>query len=157
MHTPKPRLLILVHMEETYRDLFRRNMIPNLVHHIKTTDYARVIHLHSGCPNFSAVEELDGLVEEIYWTWGYEDDMGLEEDYLITSLGHAYTYIEPKLRNIRYSDYSVFIGGGCHGECLADLETILMHYKVPYTRLHRYIYSVPDRYTILPDPTLIYD
>ena len=136
------KTLFLVHIEETFRNRFDDDMIDNIIK--SAALYDQVIHFTSMVNDEEPVEELQPYItKEIQWGWGYEPacfEYDKEElDYLIDSLGHEFTWIPPYLRN--YNIREVDLGGGCDGECLTDMESVLSHLNIDYNRKMKFIYS----------------
>ena len=141
-------MLILVHIEESFRQHFPDSMYAlRLIRACKCGKYNRVIHCTSFVQDDRPIAELCNLItEEIDWGWGYEpciwnrDDS--EREWVIESLYslHEWTWVPTELRNGLLDSYNVYLGGGCSGECLADMEAVLEHLDVPFKKVYGYIY-----------------
>jgi hypothetical protein len=156
------KILILCHIEETFRKHFPNGMLDAIIE--QSSQYNRVIHMTSEVCDDEPVEELRWIVdEEIAWGWGYEPratceycygaakhdsqtclcvDCGGEETWIIKVdySVHEWTLVPEELRNGRFENAEITIGGGYDGECLADLEAVLEYMDVPYRRERDFIY-----------------
>ena len=140
------KTLILVHVEETFRRLgyLDGDTVWAIVDGIDHRDFDRVIHMTSGINDYKPIDDIAHMVdEEIEWGWGYEPEHFVEKeeaDWIIDSWGHEKTWIPPELRNGRFTNTEVFLGGGSDGECLADFEAVLEHLEIPYTLVREMVY-----------------
>lgn len=145
-------ILLLCHVEEMFRRYFPDKMYVNrLIRACYSSKYSKVIALVSGVEDWEPIEEIKHLVTEtIDFSWGYEPESFLhdEEDelpWLIDAShksAHEYTWVPPEFRCPSFfHDTNIFVGGGCDGECLADLEVVLEHLGLDYTRVEGYIYG----------------
>ena len=142
----RKKILFLVHIEETFRKFFERkeDYIENIIN--KSEEYDRVYHFNSCIDDLETVEELRHIItDEIDWGWGYEPECfesnPEERKFLILSSGHEYTWIPPELRSFDWDNVEISLGGGCDGECLADMESILDELGVDYNFLYEMVYS----------------
>lgn len=141
------RILLLVHIEETFRKFFDDDMLCRITEAIDNEEYDKVYHFTSGINDFEPVEEIRSHINEfVDWAWGYEPE-AFEHDpdelqHIIESSGHEYTWVPPELRDsaewLRHTD--ITIGGGYDGECLTDMECVLRHLEIPYKRRRDFIY-----------------
>lgn len=142
----KQNLLILVHVEETFRSHFPDSMYVNrLIRACTCKKYDRVIHATSFVNDDHPIEEIRYLITgEVDWSWGYDPDMWDDDDmgrqWLIESYGHEWTWVPPEFRNGFFNGYNVYLGGGYSAECLADMEAVLDHLEIPFTKVHGYTY-----------------
>lgn len=141
------KVLLLVHVEETFREWFRPDMLDRIVEAIDGEEYDRVFHFTSFVNDENPVDEIVNLMDRcIQWGWGYEPEVFSDEDkereHVIASHGHDYTWVPPELREWAswLKEADVTLGGGCDGECLADMESVLHHLNIPYTRRYEFIY-----------------
>ena len=131
--------LFLVHIEDSFRCMFPDDLIQNIIDFIESNNIF-VVHFTSHILDYEPVEELVPHINRtIEWGWGYEPECHPpeEQEYLICSLGHEWTWIPPFLRSWKNP---VMLGGGCEGECLADMESILFHQKILFQRKISFIY-----------------
>lgn len=139
-------ILILVHVEETFRRYFPDSMyVKRLIRACKCQKYNRVVHCTSFVNDEHPIEEIRYLItEEIGWGWGYAPCMWAEDDpereWLIESSGHEWTWIPPEFRDGLFNGYNVYLGGGLDGECLTDMECVLHRLSVPYKKVYGYTY-----------------
>lgn len=139
------RILLLVHVEETFRCLFNGQILRNIVRAVKSGNYRRVIHATSNIDDWEPISELAPYVDEtIDWGWGYEPAMftdRIERKWVIPADNslHEYTWVPPQLRG--WSRGPVTLGGGCDGECLADMEACLKYVGISYRRARSLIYG----------------
>lgn len=141
----KKKVLILVHVEEMFRRFFPEMYVSRLVKACKSKKYNEVICIVSEVDDYDPIAELSGLRHSrIAWGWGYEPSMFEEEEapWVISdpNLIHEHTWVPVKLRDGRLNNAEVFLGGGCDGECLADMEAVLERLAVPFRRVPGYIY-----------------
>lgn len=137
--------LLLVHVQNGFRQYFPNDMyIPRLVKAVHAKKYQNIVHMTSDFDDDTIICELKGKVHrEINWSWGYypfqfEDES--EEEWVIPSSGHEFTWIPPEFRNGFLDNTKIFLGGGADGECLTDMESIMSYMKIPYQRVEGYIY-----------------
>lgn len=134
----KKNVLLLVHVEETFRKHFPDAMyVQRLIHSCKARKYDKVIHCTSMINDDHPILEIVDLIDmEIDWAWGYEPDLfdGEEADWLIESHYslHDWTWCPTELRNGQLDDCVVWLGGGHYCECLADMAAVLEHLGVEY-------------------------
>lgn len=140
----KKRVLILVHVEEMFRRFFPEMYVPRLVRACTCNKYDEVICMVSEVDDYDPIQELRNLRHSrIAWGWGYEPSMFEEEAPWVISdeaLIHQHTWVPTKLRDGRLKNAEVYLGGGCDGECLADMEAVLERMGVAYQRVPGYIY-----------------
>lgn len=141
------KVLLLVHVEETFRSYFRPGMLEMIADAIGEGEFDEVIHFTSNINDEQPVEEIACLVDEdVSWSWGYEPEVfetqPEELPFLIESSGHDWTWVPPELRQwaSRLRASKVYLGGGCDSECLADMESVLRHLQVDYERRREFIY-----------------
>lgn len=141
------KVLLLVHVEETFRKFFSDDLLNNIEKAINNGEFDEVIHFTSGINNEEPVEEITTLVdEEIDWGWGYEpevfENQPHELEHVIESIGHEYTWIPPELREraSRLKNCHVTLGGGYHAECLADMVAVLNHLDIPFDYRREFVY-----------------
>lgn len=143
----KPNILILVHVEEMFRQYFPDEMYPKrLIKACRSKKYDRVICCVSMIDELEPIQELSNERKEIVeWGWGYDDHVFEGNDkelkWVIDSKGHDYTWIPPELRKNDIENANIFLGGGYDGECLADMECILDYLGIKYQRVPGYIYG----------------
>lgn len=136
----KRNILLLVHVEESFRDLFPDKMyIPRLIKSCRARKYVRVIHCTSHVMDNAPIPEVADLIDmEIDWGWGYEEECfmeGTEElDWVIESHYslHDKTWVPPELRNGQLKGCVVWLGGGHAWECLADMVAILEYVGIEF-------------------------
>lgn len=138
------KILLLVHVEDSFRSRFDKDLITNIKRKSKRCD--ATIHFTSEVDDYNPIIELHNYIDkEISWGWGYEpacfDYDENEVKYVIESCGHEYTWIPPYLRDVNWKNDTVLLGGGCDGECLADMESVLSHLEIDYKRCNDLIYS----------------
>lgn len=139
-------LLLLVHVEEMFRDCITEEHICEMKRACHGADY--VVHFTSHVQDDNPIREIADLVDQqITWSWGYSPGEYMflnsqEEEHLICSLGHGYTWIPPELRDKRFWSRwdTVRLGGGADGSCLADMEAILDYLEVEHKREMEIIY-----------------
>lgn len=156
------KVLILCHVEELFRKHFPGDMLEQICE--RRSEFDHIIHMTSEIENDHPVDELCRIVdEEIVWAWGYEPEAFCEicdepaehngdvclcadcggEPVWVTRTqfsAHEWTWIPPEMRNGRFKNAEVFLGGGYDGECLADMEEILKTLGVPFRRVEEFIY-----------------
>lgn len=142
-----PKILLLVHVEETFRRFFTPNLLDNIADAVESGEFDEVIHFTSNVNDDTPVEEIAHLMDEdVCWGWGYEPEVfehqPEEIPHVIESIGHAWTWVPPELREwadrLRGSD--IVLGGGYHCECLADMESVFRHLNIDYVRRQELIY-----------------
>ncbi len=141
----KRKVLILVHVEEMFREFFPEMYIPRLVKALRSKKYDEVICMVSEVQSPDLIRELQVLPHSrIVWGWSYEPSMFQEDEipWVISdgNLIHEHTWVPVKLRDGRLNNAQVFLGGGCDGECLADMEAVLDRLGVKFRRMPGYIY-----------------
>jgi hypothetical protein len=130
--------LLLVHVEESFRDHFPNAMLKGIVDAIKDKEFDEVIHFTSFIADCSPVYEIDGLIDEVVqWGWGYTPEMFNNEKqrkHVIPASGHIWTYVPKYLRDekVRLRSVEITLGGGLAVSCLADMESVLKHLNLPY-------------------------
>lgn len=139
------KVLILVHVEETFRKYFGDNLLPEIEKAIHRNHFDRIIHCTSNLNDDQPVYEIANLVDtQIDWAWGYEPDVfpKQEQQFVIESKGHEYTWIPPFLRDAQYwlKSAKVTLGGGCEAECLADMESVLDYLNIPFQKQRKFVY-----------------
>jgi hypothetical protein len=139
------KILLLVHIEETFRHFFPKGMTRRIIKHAGKFD--KIIHFTSHVNDDSPVKELIPVINEVHeWGWGYEPECFeyAEEEikFVIPALGHKYTWIPPILRDTSWLKGSkVYLGGGYNSECLQDMVDILRHMNINYKKIHSFIYG----------------
>jgi hypothetical protein len=134
----KRNVLLLVHVEETFRKHFPDAMyVPRLIHSCKARKYDEVIHCTSMMNDMRPILEIVDLIDmEIDWAWGYEPDLfGDEEiEWVIPARYslHEWTWCPEELRNGRLDNCVVWLGGGHYCECLADMCAVLKHLGIEF-------------------------
>ena len=144
----RPNLLLLVHVEESFRYLFPDSMyVKRLIRACKCRKYRRVIHCTSLVNDDHPIEKIRYLVtEEVDWGWGYEPCIWAEDDpereWVIESPYslHEHTWVPTEFRNGFFDGYDVYLGGGYSAECLADMEAVLNHLGIAYEKVRGYVY-----------------
>lgn len=138
------KILLLVHCEDAFRQLFPSMFIQRLIKECKNAD--QVIHFTSHVNNDCPIDEIIPYVDqEIDWGWGYERDVFIdfdEKEWVIDSIGHEFTWVPPELRNGEFkrpNDYIV-LGGGAEWECLADMVSVLDYQDIEYRKLTQIIF-----------------
>ena len=114
----KRKLLLLVHVEETFRRYFSDSMYPLRLRRACML-YDEVIHATSHVDDDRPIFEIGDLVtNEIDWGYGYDHEMFQEDErkWVIFSRGHEFTWCPPELRERDFSDVDVYLGGGHHAE-----------------------------------------
>jgi hypothetical protein len=136
-------ILLLVHVEESFRHHFPKGYVRRLVTGCKSKLYEKVIHATSNIEDDSPIPEIAELVdEEIDWGWGYEPEVfrdRKELKWLISSKSHEYTWVPPELREI-HKNTQIVLGGGYDGECLEDMITVLNHLHLYYEINRQFVY-----------------
>lgn len=145
--TATKNLLIIVHMEESFRDYDFEKAVKSLCREIRSGKYDRIVHCTSNITDFETIPELKYLIDdELDWGWGYEPDCfdEDEQEWVLDASGqsyHEYTWVHPEMRDPAFFEgYEVFLAGGCSGECLADMEVVLDHLEISYIREENAIY-----------------
>lgn len=138
------KVLLLVHIEETFRNRLSDGLIKKIINFARKCD--KVIHFTSCVNDYEPIYELQPYItESVQWGWGYEPECfetaEEELEYLIESSGHEYTWIPPELRDNPFKNDKVYLGGGCDGECLADMESVLSFVNVDFDKRNELVYS----------------
>lgn len=133
-------ILLLVHVEETFRSHFPKGYLSKLRRACREAPL--VWHATSQVNDYEPVEEIADLVRfQFPWGWGYEPEVFAtapqELKWVIPSRGHSFTWVPPELR--RFSD-RVSLGGGCDSECLEDMRAVLRHRKISFRERPTLIY-----------------
>ena len=142
----KRNMLILVHVEDSFRKFFPKMYVQRLIRSCKSSKYNKIIHMTSHIDSDEPIKEIRKFIDqEIDWAWGYEpfffEDDEDEKCWVVEHGGiHEYTWVPPEFRNNLLSNYNVFLGGGYHGECLADMEEVLKYLETNYTLVHGLVY-----------------
>ena len=137
------RVLLLVHVEESFRSSFPPGYAARIRKFARRKD--RVIHCTSHVGDDRPISEiLDVVGEEIDWAWGYEPESfdGDEKGHVIRTYGnhHEWTWVPPELRRWKPGDHSITLGGGCDAECLDDMRAVLRHLGLPYREARSLVY-----------------
>jgi len=147
----KKNMLMLVHVENYFRDCFPNELyVARLIKAVRAKKYDKVVHITSNYHDYEPICELQGKFhKEIEWSWGYTPDYFKDEPeelkwVIHSNGGYGYTWIPLEFRNGFFDNTIVYLGGGCDGKCLEDMETILKHLHVTYKRMEGYIYSDVD-------------
>jgi hypothetical protein len=132
------KTLFIVHVEDMFLNSqhgFDDNFAYELAEYARKFDY--VVHMSSFLDSIKPhVAQLDYVVDEVIdWAWGYEPDMwnndDTEQDWVIASSGHEWTWVPPELRNGRKWG-SITVCGGSDYECLQDFRCVLIHLDIDY-------------------------
>jgi hypothetical protein len=141
------RILLLVHLEETFRHHFDDDLLLSISNAIESKEFDRVIHFTSHINDDEPVFELAALVDDcVQWGWGYEPEVfdvdSEDREFVIESSGHDWTWVPPELREMKglLQSSHITLGGGYDGECLADMESVLLHLEIPFIRRREFIY-----------------
>jgi hypothetical protein len=142
---PDQKILVLVHVEETFRRFFWPGFLKNIRRYIKNGNFNEVIHFTSHINDYDPVDEILPLItrhEE--WSWGYEPEVfheRKERQWCIKSIGHEYTWVPPIFRNRNiWKRTHIYLGGGYNYECLADMESVLRYQRIKYLKCDRIVY-----------------
>ena len=134
----KKNILLLVHVEETFRKHFPDAMyVQRLIQSCKARKYDRVIHCTSMLEDMAPIQEIADLIDtEIDWAWGYEPDIFDDDEikWIIPAPNslHDWTWCPLELRDGQLNDCIVWLGGGHYSECLADMVAVLEHLGIKY-------------------------
>ena len=138
------KVLLLVHIEESFRTRFPKNLLMSIQSGVRRQCYDKVIHFTSFINDDECVPELERCVDkEVEWGWGYEPEMMDEKEtpWIVPSTSpHGWTWVHPILRSDEMKKAEILVGGGCSGECLENLEAALRHLELPYRRVEGFIY-----------------
>lgn len=133
-------LLILVHIEDSFRYIFPEMYIPRVV---KAARNHQTIHFTSYIDNFHPIEELSRFVDrEVIWGWGHHPDMfdADEQEWVIPSNSpHEWTHVPVDLRHLK--NQNIILGGGAAGECLANMEACLDFLNLSYRKVDGLVYG----------------
>jgi len=137
------RILFLVHIEENLSHFFPSGYEDRVAE--EAQKYDRVIALSSGFEREPHVWQLNGVVDTVWeWAWGYCADgfVESEQEWVIPSCGHEWTWVPDELRGPPFwmRGAEVTIGGGCDGECLEDFRAVLCHVGIEYREDRSIIY-----------------
>lgn len=137
-------MLLLVHIEEQFRSRLSDEYLARVRQACKRADY--VVHASSNFGYDLYVPELEGVIDEtIDWAWGYEPEaFDYDEDekkWVIPTVNsmHEFTWVPPLFR--RPFNRYLAVGGGCDGECLADMLSVLQHQNISYRLRRPLVYS----------------
>ncbi len=147
----KMNMLLLVHIEEMFRDPYAGINDPYIRRVLRVCRQVdHVVHFTSNVGGHGMLPELKEYVnQEIEWTWGYEaPDSGyyveedVDEGWIIPSNGHEWTWVPLKLREPGFwrPFDRILLGGGCNGSCLMDMEEILEHLDIAYDKVREIVY-----------------
>jgi hypothetical protein len=140
------KILFICHVEPMFEDsgLFTEEYLYDLAEVIESGEFTTILLDSEIEGNYPWLHK---IVDEVWgWSWGYEKDVGYDFDcddpneWLISALGHEWTWIPPEIRNGRFKNAEVYICGGADGECLSDWESVLEHLDIPYFRKSELIY-----------------
>jgi hypothetical protein len=135
--------LLLVHVEDTFREHMTARYVRNLVKACRAADW--VVHCYSGYGDNRHIRELDLLVnQQIHWHWWYEPGFfgDPDEDKWIVPIKTTrcadWSWVPPELRSPHTN--RLILGGGFEGRCLAMMEGVLQHVKQPYEKRFELVY-----------------
>ena len=154
------KLLLLCHVEESFRHLFPDMYVQRLVQACQQPGY-RVVHLTSGIYDDHPIKELLPYVnQEIDFAWGYNQyqfrDDESELRWVINSKSpydnHAYTWVPYEFRKPSFfrGYEEIITGGGCYLECYADFTSVLDALGVQYREVVGYHYARDRHHRELP-------
>ena len=138
------KLLLIVHVEESFRGYFDDTYIERLVETCND-EGTTVVHLTSCILDFEPIHELEYLIDkEIEFRYGYhpnyfEDEE--EDQWIIPSNGHEYTWVPNEFRTNYLEGWSeIMLAGGSDSSCLQDMQEVLNFLEVDYERRVDIIY-----------------
>lgn len=137
--------MFIVHVEDSFKGYMSEQTIPYILCEAMKHQ-CDIFPLESHVDSWESCEEIQVLKEylpyqPIHFSYNYELDMFEEDDednnWIIESRGHEYTWIPPEFRNTEWlKQYEhIYVTGGARHECLDDFLVVLEYLDIDYTVL----------------------